>query len=481
MKHGATLLFSFILFIGDFLSLVAAFALAFIMRVRWDDRPLIEPLTAEGYIAVVAALLAFWIFVFAILGLYKPEVYENRFKEALMLLVGSFIGILFLIGAEYVLNRAIFPARLVTVYGFLFALLLSLLMRTVVRGVRRTLLKFNIGVINVLLVGSSGITDELVTRLSAKHSGYRVLGVVGKSPKDSLTSKSPRYFGSFSEALSHLKTSNINSIVHTELYTDHERNNEILTAAQEHHIAYRFVPGNDRLFVGNIDVSLFEDIPMVAVHQTALIGWGRIVKRIFDLILSGILILILLPIIACIYLGVKVVDFGPVFYKQKRLTRYNNAMSIYKFRTFKKKFNDMTIDEAFTSIGNKKLADAYLKGDDTIPITELLHPLGALLRKTSLDELPQLLNVLRGDISLVGPRPLVPRELNDHAQKSIILSVKPGLTGLAAISGRRNIPFEERRKLDTYYVQNWSFLMDVVIILKTIVVVIRRAFSGNVD
>ena len=482
MKHSATLLFSFILFVGDFIALVAAFTLAYIIRVKLDDRSLLDPtITAREYIGVVAALLVFWIFIFAILNLYKSQVFENRFKEAWMLLVGSFIGILFLIGAEYVLNRPVFPARLVTVYGFLFAFLLTLLLRTLARIGRRLLLRFGVGVSNVLIVGATDISAELANRLSSKHSGYKVVGYVGNLRTDFDHVPKSRRFATFADALQKIPLAEIGSILQTELYSDPERNAEILTAAQENHIAYRFVPGNDRLFVGNIDVNLFEGIPMIAVHQTALVGWGRIVKRLFDFASSLALIVLLSPLMLIIYCAVKIVNFGPAIYKQERLTRYNTPMHIYKFRSFKKRFSDMRIDQAYEILGEPELAERYRKGDDTVPIDKLLHPLGKLLRKTSLDELPQLFNVVKGDLSLVGPRPLVAREMNTFSKKNIILSVKPGLTGLAAISGRRDIPFEERRKLDMYYVQNWSFLLDVIILLKTVVVVIRRTFSNTVD
>lgn len=481
MKHSATLLFSFLLFVGDFAALVAAFTLAFIIRVKLDDRPLLEPITAQGYIGVVAVLLVFWIFVFALLGLYRSEVFENRFKEALLLLVGSFIGILFLIGAEYVLNRAIFPARLVTVYGFAFAFLLTLLIRTIARATRRLFLRFGIGVSSVLIVGDTDISVELAGRLSEKNSGYKLVGIVGNLRRTYEHVDKHLRFATFSEAIEKVSPSAIGSIVQTELYADHDKNSEILSVAQQHHIAYRFVPGNDRLFVGNIDVNLFEDIPMIAVHQTALTGWGRIVKRLFDFIVSLALIVLVSPLLLLIYMLIKVVDFGPSIYRQERLTRFNNSIHIYKFRTFKKSLNGMTVDAAYDHVGDEKMAKRYRLGDDSLPIDKLLHPLGRFLRKTSLDELPQLFNVLRGDLSLVGPRPLVAREMDTFSKKNIILSVKPGLTGLAVISGRRDIPFEERRKLDLYYVQNWSFLMDVVILIKTVVVVIRRAISGAAD
>jgi lipopolysaccharide/colanic/teichoic acid biosynthesis glycosyltransferase len=108
-----------------------------------------------------------------------------------------------------------------------------------------------------------------------------------------------------------------------------------------------------------------------------------------------------------------------------------------------------------------------------LPEDPRITPFGKFLRATSLDELPQLINVLKGDISLVGPRALVPQELDTHAKKHTILSVKSGLTGLAQVSGRRDISFDERRQLDMYYVQNWSFGLDLTILIKTVRAVLR--------
>ncbi len=481
MKHSATILFSFILFVGDFLALVAAFTLAYIIRVKLDDRPLLEPITANGYIGVVALLLVFWIFVFALLGLYRQQVFENRFKEALLLLVGSFIGILFLIGAEYALNKAIFPARLVTVYGFSFAFLLTLLSRTLLRAGRRMLVRLNVGVSSVLIVGNTEITEELAERLNAPHSEYKIAGIVGdlRNKYEGITAA--QRFATFADALKKLDIARVGTIVQTELYADQERNNEILHTAQENHVAYRFIPGNSGLFVGNIDVNLFEGIPTVAVHQTALNGWGRVVKRLFDVVVSACLLVVLSPVFALLFLLMKLVDYGPVLYRQERLTRFNGVIKIYKFRTFRMSVNDMPVDQAYEKIGEPKLAEQYRNGDDSIPVDKLLHPLGKFLRKSSLDEIPQIINVLKGDLSLVGPRPLVAREMDAFAKKNVILSVKPGLTGLAVISGRRDIPFEERRKLDMYYVQNWSFFLDIVILAKTAVHVILRTISGKSD
>jgi exopolysaccharide biosynthesis polyprenyl glycosylphosphotransferase len=475
MKHSASLLFSFILLIGDFIALVAAFTLAFIIRVKLDDRPLLEPLTAEGYIGVIAVLLVFWLIIYALLGLYRSVVYENRFKEFFMLFIGSFIGILFLIGAEYVLNRAVFPARLVTAYGFSFAFLLTLLFRTIARATRRIMFRYGKGVNNVLIVGSTDITYELAQRLSVPQLGYNVIGIVGDRRAKYADVESRFQFSDFATAMKKLHPREIHSIVQTELFADQEQNDEILAFAQENHIAYRFVPGNSNLFVGSIDVSLFEGIPTIAVHQTALIGWGRIVKRIFDYTLSGLSMIILSPVFLIIALLLKATDpKSSVLFKQKRLTRYNQKFTIYKFRSQYQKFDGTTPEKAFEMMGKPELIKRYRANGDFLENDPRITPIGKFLRATSLDELPQIFNVFRGDISIVGPRPLIPEEMVQFTKHNIILSVKPGMTGLATVSGRRDIPFEERRKIDMYYVQNWSFWMDIVIIMRTFVMVLRR-------
>jgi exopolysaccharide biosynthesis polyprenyl glycosylphosphotransferase len=481
MKHTASLLFSFILLVGDFLALVGAFTLAYIVRVKLDDRPLLEPLNAAGYIGVIAVLLVFWLIIHALLGLYRANVYENRFKEFFMLFIGSFIGILFLIGSEYVLNRAIFPARLVTAYGFLFAFLLTLLFRTIARAVRRLLFRYNVGVNNVLIVGSTNVTYELAERLSLPQLGYRVIGIVGDKRAKYTQVPTELQFKNFSEAAHKVKVKDVHSIVQTELFVEQERNDEILAFAQEHHTGYRFVPGNSTLFVGNIDVNLFEGIPTIAVHQTALIGWGRVVKRLFDFAMSSLLIILSSPVLLFVWLVLTVFGGGDAVYKQTRMSRYNTKIGLYKFRTHKHAYNGLSPEQAFEKMGKPELAKKYRENGDYIENDPRVSRLGAFLKKSSLDELPQLFNVFKGDLSLVGPRPLVPEEMEQFSKHSIILSVKPGITGLAVISGRKDIPFEERRRIDLYYVQNWSFLLDIVIILKTAVHVVSRTFSNKVD
>jgi lipopolysaccharide/colanic/teichoic acid biosynthesis glycosyltransferase len=229
------------------------------------------------------------------------------------------------------------------------------------------------------------------------------------------------------------------------------------------------------LFVGNLEVDLFkQSVPVVTVHQTALVGWGRIVKRTFDLIVGTLLLILASPLLLFI-MFMQLLSGGHVFFRQTRLTRFDQAFRVYKFRTVRPAFNGLSPEQAFEKIGKPELIERYRNNGDQISNDPRYGKFGNFLRKTSLDELPQLFNVLKGDISLVGPRALVPEELRLFEKRHAILSVKSGLTGLAQVSGRRNINFYERRKLDMYYVQNWSFWLDVVILFKTFRVVLRGA------
>ena len=140
----------------------------------------------------------------------------------------------------------------------------------------------------------------------------------------------------------------------------------------------------------------------------------------------------------------------------------------------KPQFSGMSPEEAFTRMGRPGLIEKYRKGGDFIPNDPRITKIGHFIRKTSLDELPQLWNVVRGDISLVGPRALVPGELKTYGDRSLLLTVKSGLTGLAQVSGRRDISFEERRSLDLYSIKNWSLGFDFQILLRTVKAVFRH-------
>jgi exopolysaccharide biosynthesis polyprenyl glycosylphosphotransferase len=473
MKSNASLIYNFCLVVGDFLALVGAFLGAYAWRAS-SKVPVAHPIRAHTYIGIFLVVLPFWILIFALLGLYNSAIYEKRFSELPRLLVGSFIGLTFVIFWSFISIKPIFPSKLVPIYGFVLAFVFLVVFRNLARLIRGWLFGYKVGLSRVLIVGNTAMSRELIDSLvPSRQSGYKIIGVVGG--KTALGDHHLPLYNFFSQFLKAHPDPNLHTIIQTELYADETRNAELLAYAQEHHASYRFVPGNTELFVGNVSVELFRgSTPVITVHQTALFGWGRIVKRLFDLIFGTVLFILASPLIVIICFIMIVFDHGDPIFRQTRLSRYNTKIRIYKFRTQLHAYHRMSPEEGFAKMGRPELAKQYRKNGDYLENDPRISGLGRFLRHTSLDELPQLLNVIKGDMSLVGPRPLEPFELDSYGKKNMMLSVKTGLTGLAVVSGRRDITFEERRKLDLYYVQNWNFWMDIVIIVKTFRAVFSR-------
>jgi exopolysaccharide biosynthesis polyprenyl glycosylphosphotransferase len=474
MKNNASLVYNFFLVVGDAVALLASFIAAFVIRGA-SDVAVANPMDGTTYVLIFASLLPFWILIFALLGLYNANIYERRFAEAGRLFIGSFVGLLFMVFWDYMSLQTIFPAKLVPIYGFGLAFVVLLSLRNIARIIRTSLFSFGIGLNRIVIVGKTPVTRELLTSLAnTRISGYEIAAIVGYGRRAPETIPAFDTFETFLNS----NPKDIHNIIQTELYADEERNAVIFDYAQQHHISYRFVPGNNELFVGNIDVDLFRNsIPVIHVHHTALFGWGRILKRLTDIVIGGLLLILSLPLWVVAGLLIKLNDpSGHVFYKAKRMSRFGTPIYIYKFRTMKQAYNNMSPEEGFARLGKPELARKYRENGDQLADDPRVTTIGRLLRTASLDELPQLWNVVHGEISLVGPRALDTYELEQYDKKNLILSVKSGLTSLALVSGRHAMSFEERRKLDLYYVQNWSFWLDIVIITKTVRVVLERLF-----
>jgi exopolysaccharide biosynthesis polyprenyl glycosylphosphotransferase len=467
MKNNASLIYRLVLVLGDFMALIAAFSVAYVLRVKYDPRPLIEQIPAETYLLAILLVLPLWIIIHGAIGLYSKTIFESRFAEIGRLILGSVLGILAVVGYDFVISDSLFPARLVVVYGFLLGFGFLLVFRTLARKIRYILFSYNVGITNLLVVGSGKSAKGVISQFAdSAGTGYRVIGIIGAGQED--FPKIPAY-SSLEEAAQKLKRYNIHSIIQTSLYKDEDKNTEVLSFAQKRHLEFRFIPANSELYSGNIEVELFRETPVVTVHQTALVGWGQIVKRAFDLIFGTILLIITAPILLLIAMLIKISNpREKILFSQIRLTQFNKPFKVYKFRSQSQKFDGTTPEEAFKILGKPELAKKYRENGDYLEKDPRVSGLGRVLRRASLDELPQLFNVIKSDISLVGPRALVPEELAKYHQKHHILSVKSGMTGLAQVSGRLDISFEERRRLDVYYVQNWSFWLDIVILLRTL-------------
>lgn len=468
-------LYSLSLILGDFFVLLAAFAGAYVIRTQFDARPLVEQITANEFLATSLLIIPFWLVVFAFLGLYSGRVYTKRLTEWGRLFIGSFVGILIVLGFSFVIDAPVFPARLVAVYAFLGSFILLVIGREALRLLKTILFRFGRGISRVLVIGNSLATKDIASQLSnTSRSGYAVVAIAG--PKSVVPADfNGTHYPNAERALAHLDKQLISTIIQTDLYDSTERNQRILGAAQSRHITYRFIPGEPEFYSGKNTVDVFLSYPVISVYQTPLVGWGVLAKRIFDVIATSLLILLLSPIFAVLIILQKICNPGPIFYVSKRLSRYSKPFGLIKFRSMNPKYGKRDAAEDFKAMGRDDLVAEYKK-TRKVKNDPRITWFGAFLRRTSLDEIPQFFNVLIGDLSLVGPRPILPQEIDLYKGKNALLhSVKSGVTGLWQVSGRSDLPFETRVELELYYAQNWSFWLDFKIMLKTVPALFRRS------
>jgi exopolysaccharide biosynthesis polyprenyl glycosylphosphotransferase len=455
--------------------LLVAFSLAYVVRVQLDPRPLVAEVYALEFFTEFLAITPVWLFIFAVLGLYKSVIYNRRMAEIGRVFVGTFIGILIVLGYAFVVDEPFFPARLVAVYAFVGSFVLLVLGREIIRALRTVLFRFGIGVSRVLVIGNSDATYDIAEHLSyTPKSGYDIVAVAG--PKRVVPEHiNANHYSTVESALEALEEDRITTIIQTDLYDSSERNQKILGAAQGRHINYNFVPGEAEFYSGKNTVDVFLGYPIISVHQTPLVGWGEVAKRIFDVIFGTFAVVALSPLFLVLIILQKIFNPGPALYVSKRLTRYSVKFDFYKFRSMRPEFGSKDASEDFKAMGRQDLVEEYEKTrkvKDDPRITKF----GNFLRKTSLDELPQFLNVIKGDLSLVGPRPILPQEIEHYRGRGALLhSVKSGVTGLWQVSGRNDLPFEKRVELELYYAQNWSFWLDIKILFRTIRVWIFRS------
>jgi len=473
MSRQNSKVYSFILILIDALVLITAFVLSYVARVQYDSRPRLHEIYAFDYLFAFLLIVPFWIFIFAVLGLYQPRTYNRRLVEWAKIAIGVFIGILLVIGWEYIGDKAILPARLVAVYALIGAFVLVVFEREVMRLIRSLMFRYGRGTKRVLLIGSSGATADIAMSIAdTKRSGYEVIAFAG--PKVNLPDNfKAHHYSRVEDALKNLQLDEITAIIQTDLFENVGRNQKVLSAAQENHVDYSFIPGEAEFYSGKNTVDVFLGYPMISVYQTPLVGWGAIVKRIFDFFVSLILLIVASPFLLVIFIIKKLVDRGPAFYVSSRLSRFSEPIGLIKFRSMGAQYGTKDAADEFREMGREDLALEYEK-NRKVEKDPRITAFGRWLRATSIDELPQVINVLKGDLSLVGPRPILPQETKlANGRTALLHSVKSGVTGLWQVSGRSELSFEERIELELFYAQNWTFWLDIKILFKTVLVVLK--------
>ncbi len=466
--------YNLLLILTDIIILIVTFIGAYVLRVKFDTRPLVNEVFSAEYLQASLYIVPIWILIFAMLGLYQAKTYERRLVEWAKLAVGSFIGVLVIIGWEYATGNVMFPARLVAVYVLIGSFILLVFGRELLRTARMLSFLYGKGIKKVLLIGNDDTATDIAMNIAdTSRSGYKIIAVAG--PKKLIPRGiEVKHYPKVEQALSSIQEDGITAIIQTSLFESADRNRLVLNASQIHHLSYSFIPGESEFYSGKNTVDVFLGYPMINVYQTPLVGWGAIVKRIFDQIVSTLLIVILSPLFVLLIVLQKILNPGPVFYTSKRLSRFSQPISLFKFRSMDSRYGKKDAAEEFREMGRDDLAREYEK-NRKVERDPRITRFGQFLRVTSLDELPQLFNVWKGDLSLVGPRPILPQEMKlARGKTSLLHSVKSGVTGLWQVSGRSELSFDERIELELFYAQNWSFWLDIKILFKTIAVVLFK-------
>lgn len=481
MRKKSELFFSSVLIPVDFLAFLTAFLLAYVIRVRLDTRPVAYPLGLEFFLTLFLLIAPVMLLIFAIVGLYNQSSRRTPLSEIGKVFVGVSGAFMFVLLLDFFVARPLFSSKLIPMYAYGISIVTVISGRLIVRAIQRTLFRTGLGVYNAVVIGSGWLAAQIVRNIETTGmSGYRIVAVLETG------NDAPREFNgypvykSLDTYLAKYPNTVIDEIIQADSNLNHDEILHLVEYATANHMVYRFVPNQLGLFTANARVASFAGLPTVELRRTPLDGWGRIIKRLFDFVGAAAGLIILSPLLLFIATCSKLTDPGPVLYKHKRLSRENQVFYVYKFRTMKLAFctggaySGKTDAEIFREIGRPELIDEFKK-EQKLKNDPRISNIGQFLRRTSLDELPQLFNILAGTLSIVGPRPIVEAELEKYGkQGSSLLALKPGLTGLWQASGRNDVGYAERVRMDIYYVENWSLWLDIKIIGRTIMSVLKR-------
>lgn len=462
------ILFTLLTVIIDAMMIFLAFWLAYWTRAQIDIIQIVYLWPFDQYIRLIGLMIPFWIGIFASAGLYMMQPSRANWGAFTKVFLAVSSGIMFFVAWVF-LTRTDFFSRLIVIYAWLMAIFLVFAGRLLIGALQRWLFRYNFGVHTVIILGKTDTAETLKSELEQRTElGYKVInGLV--SPNVTAVRKFLAEHGRIDEII----------VADSELTSNQVL--DLIAIAEEHHIGFRLVPNLFEVKSTNVEVETLAAVPLIAYHQTPLGGWMGVVKRIFDIVGSSIALFLLSPLFVLISLLVKFDSKGPVYYKHKRLGFDKQHFYLYKFRTMRleyctgDQFSGKSDAEIFTQeFKDESLAKEFQK-QQKLKDDPRVTRLGRILRKTSLDELPQIFNVFLGQLSLVGPRPIVDAELAKYGQyKHRLFVVKPGMTGLWQVSGRSDMPYRERVKLDMYYIENWTLWNDIIILIKTFFVVLFR-------
>jgi len=414
------------------------------------------------YIPFALVLTVLLMIAYKLGGAYDQPRGASWLDEVYALVGGTTTGIVIVTAITFWFRPLVY-SRLMFIWAGVMIIALLSLSRLIKRWVWESRMRRGLGVDRVLIVGAGEVGRRLMRNIVAQPElGYQVIGFVDDDAEKSRTDIGRfKALGDIDNLARVVQEEAIDEVIITLPWMHHRKILGIMCQCERERVRARIVPDLFQLALSRVDIEDLGGIPIIGVKEISITGWNLAFKRANDLFVSLAGLILLSPLLLLISVAIKLDSPGPVLFKQVRVGKGRRHRFVcYKFRSMRQGAEGE----------RRQLADR----DEVVgPTFKIRHDprctrVGRLLRRTSLDELPQLYNVLRGEMSLVGPRPAIPSEVEKYQEwHRKRLEVSPGITGLWQISGRSQLTFDEMCLLDIYYLENWSPLLDLKIALKT--------------
>lgn len=457
------LFFSLILIPVDILMIAASFVIAFYLRFGLDSA--VPGVSIYDYLTISLYITPIWIIIFALNGLYDTQVGRGMFNTFNRVFVSNSVAVLFLVLGIF-FAKSLFFSRLILIFIWLTSIFFVMLGRIVIKIIQLNLLQYGIGRRNVLLIGDNEVAEFVITEIKKNPSlGLRIVGVVDGS---SIERSSLKRVGKVENINSVVKRYKVDEIILIETKLSRKKTTELIQFCANSNLTFKFIPDILAFMSLNTRTSNIGSMPVLELKTIALDGWGRIIKRLTDIIFSTLVLICLSPLFLIVAVIQKLTSKGPIFYGHERVGRDDKTFILYKFRSM--------YDQA--EIKTKR----YWTQKNDPRVT----PFGKFLRTTNIDELPQFWNIFIGNMSVVGPRPEQPKfvekfnkEIPDYFKRH---RVKSGLSGWAQVNGLKgDTSIAERVRYDTFYIENWSLWFDFKIIIKTFWLLLYEIFIGKYE
>lgn len=412
--------------------------------------------SVSNYVNTLPLISVILLFIMRSYGLYAIKARLSIVDEFFLIVKSMSVGFVVLMAATFV-YREFSYSRGVLVISWFSLIFFIAMFRFLINRLRFQLRKAAKGLRNLLVIGTGHTTSKLIRHISGNpHWSYKVRGVVSIESIQEKEILNVPVLGSIDDISNILSRKNIDEVILTVPSLPRQKVFDLIVECEKRMIDFKLVADLLGMITSQVDMRNIDGIPLLSLKESPLAEWhNRFIKRLMDIIISSIGLILLLPLYGTITFLVKLSSPGPVHYLQKRIGEDGRRFAILKFRTM--------IHKAEKGIG-----PVWAKKDDP-----RRTKLGTFLRSHNLDEIPQLINVLRGEMSLVGPRPERPRfvgKFKENIPRYMARhKIKSGMTGWAQVNGLRgDTSIDERTKYDIYYIENWSLVLDIKILFMSI-------------